>query len=697
MMKKKYSKILLCTILIVGLLYTPVAIPQLANTQMVAEAEAATVKLNKKKTTVAVGNTVKLKMSGTKKKVKWTSSNRKVATVTSKGVVKGRKAGTATIKAKVGGRTYKCKVTVKKSITTAKKTVTISKAGKTAKVVITIRGKGKAINQSTNRSVATSKWKKKWKGAASSKTKTNTLIITAKKPGTAYIRLTNSVSKEVVKIKVIVPKPAPAPKPEPAPAVYTITYELNKGINAAENPGSYTAGTAVTLQAPTRDHYDFAGWYLNPDFSTPFEAVTESTTGDLTLYAKWEKSVLNVHDPAYVAMAQVKPENQAKAKSYIDKLYYDNAGKNQLSDQFTWEPVTRKSNWIYYTGLVHEGLLTMDFERYAEGMKPFYTQHIKDDGSIRNYTIGELDSAMPGANLFTYLRSDKLTETERVQYEKAVNYIYRQLENQTVYEDAGMLMLHSQQNDGTPRFHWAKWNICLDGIYMSQMFLIRMAEAIDDGLITVTRKDGKVVDSSEIWNDVYSRMTFVMETFRDKETGLLNHGYSVASKEVNNGFWSRGMGWYTMVLMEAASKMPDSEKKAALTAHYGDLMTSIMEWQDPKSFLWYNVTDGREEVGCTNKDGKWIGNKPEASGSAMFAYCLLRGYHDGLLQGEAYRSAGLCAFNALTETLLKEEGLTDVYSSSSVTSDRNKYQVNDYAVNDGKGVGPYILAAKYAY
>lgn len=45
--------------------------------------------------------------------VKWTSSNKKIATVTSKGVVKGLKKGTATITAKAGKKVVKFKVTVK--------------------------------------------------------------------------------------------------------------------------------------------------------------------------------------------------------------------------------------------------------------------------------------------------------------------------------------------------------------------------------------------------------------------------------------------------------------------------------------------------------------------------------------------------------------------------------------------------------
>lgn len=73
----------------------------------------AKVALNKKKATITVGKTVTLKLSGTKKKVKWSTSSKKIATVSAKGKVKGKKAGKATITARVGKKQYQCKVTVK--------------------------------------------------------------------------------------------------------------------------------------------------------------------------------------------------------------------------------------------------------------------------------------------------------------------------------------------------------------------------------------------------------------------------------------------------------------------------------------------------------------------------------------------------------------------------------------------------------
>lgn len=80
-----------------------------------ASAAKAKIKLNKKKLTLTVGDTYKLKLKNCKKKIKWSSSKKKVATVNAKGKIKAKKAGTTIITAKVKGKKYKCRVKVKKA------------------------------------------------------------------------------------------------------------------------------------------------------------------------------------------------------------------------------------------------------------------------------------------------------------------------------------------------------------------------------------------------------------------------------------------------------------------------------------------------------------------------------------------------------------------------------------------------------
>lgn len=99
---------------IIMAIITPAILPN----QFVAVAQAATIKLNKTSLSLEVGKSYTLKVSGTKDKVTWTSSDKKVATVSSKGKVTGKKAGKATITATVNKKKFTCKVTVKKAATT---------------------------------------------------------------------------------------------------------------------------------------------------------------------------------------------------------------------------------------------------------------------------------------------------------------------------------------------------------------------------------------------------------------------------------------------------------------------------------------------------------------------------------------------------------------------------------------------------
>ena len=74
-------------------------------------------KLNRKKATLRVGKTTRLRVKNAgKKKVKWSSSKKKIATVNKKGIVKAQNPGKTVIKAKVGGKVLKCRVTVRNPI-----------------------------------------------------------------------------------------------------------------------------------------------------------------------------------------------------------------------------------------------------------------------------------------------------------------------------------------------------------------------------------------------------------------------------------------------------------------------------------------------------------------------------------------------------------------------------------------------------
>lgn len=76
------------------------------------QTQAAKVKMNKKQATMWVGEQLQLKITGGAKKVSWSSSKKKVATVSKNGTVFAKSVGQTTITAKCNGKEYKCNVTV---------------------------------------------------------------------------------------------------------------------------------------------------------------------------------------------------------------------------------------------------------------------------------------------------------------------------------------------------------------------------------------------------------------------------------------------------------------------------------------------------------------------------------------------------------------------------------------------------------
>lgn len=124
-------------------------------------AEAALVKvtvaLDKTSATIYTGKTVTLKATSndTAKTVTYTTSNNAVATVSSTGVVKGVKAGTAVITATCGNAKATCKVTVKTSTIKFAASAASVYTGKTVTVKATATPSATVTYTTSNKAIAT--------------------------------------------------------------------------------------------------------------------------------------------------------------------------------------------------------------------------------------------------------------------------------------------------------------------------------------------------------------------------------------------------------------------------------------------------------------------------------------------------------------------------------------------------------------
>ncbi|OYP44810.1 hypothetical protein CG709_03995, partial [Lachnotalea glycerini] len=76
---------------------------------------------------------------------------------------------------------------------------------------------------------------------------------------------------------------------DPTTKGYTITYELDGGINHQDNPTEVDNNKNIKLKAPTKAGCLFQGWYTDKSFSSKITKISKKTNEDLIIYAKWEK------------------------------------------------------------------------------------------------------------------------------------------------------------------------------------------------------------------------------------------------------------------------------------------------------------------------------------------------------------------------------------------------------------------------
>lgn len=69
---------------------------------------------------------------------------------------------------------------------------------------------------------------------------------------------------------------------------FTVTLDLNGGTSTEPVTQSVKSGEKITKpEEPKRDGYDFAGWYKDAVWETPWDFEKDTVTADTTLYAKW--------------------------------------------------------------------------------------------------------------------------------------------------------------------------------------------------------------------------------------------------------------------------------------------------------------------------------------------------------------------------------------------------------------------------
>ena len=125
---------------------------------------------------------------------------------------------------------------------------------------------------------------------------------------------------------------------------YQLTYETNGGSYVGGGTYPYGSSVELTTTVPTRTGYTFAGWYSDPELTTP---VSGSVTidGNTTLYAKWNGDTVN-----YTIVYMFEKYNDAgTASSYVYDNSRDGRGTVGSTVQASSAPSITRKGWVVDT------------------------------------------------------------------------------------------------------------------------------------------------------------------------------------------------------------------------------------------------------------------------------------------------------------------------------------------------------------
>ena len=243
--------------------------------------------------------------------------------------------------------------------------------------------------------------------------------------------------------------------------------------------------------------------------------------------------------------------------------------------------------------------------------------------------------------------------------------------------------------------------VWLDGIFMGLPFYCDYAV-----------KNCSPRKARRILDDAVNQMMQTDRRTYDEKTDLWKHAWDETHRQFwanpltgqSRHTWARALGWYVMAMTECLDVMPDDyPRKAEVVALLQKVMKAVVQYQDKKSGVWYDVLDVESPK-----------NYLESTASCMFAYVLLKGSRMGWLDTD-FNEAGKRAYEGILKRFIRVNKdrtitLTDCCSVSGlgpgkgpfVPAGKENYKRDgsfDYYMsepirdNDAKGIGPFIWAS----
>ena len=231
------------------------------------------------------------------------------------------------------------------------------------------------------------------------------------------------------------------------------------------------------------------------------------------------------------------------------------------------------------------------------------------------------------------------------------------------------------------------WQVWLDGTYMAQPFYMEYE--------TRFNKMQGCIDS-------YKQFMNIKKHMRDEKTGLYYHGYDESRQMYwadpetgcSPNFWLRAMGWFLVAMVDVLERMDEQlyNEYRGIMAMLKQAVEDMHKFQDEQSGMFWQVIDHPEAEG----------NYLETSGTALFAYAVLKGVRLGYLPKRMAAWAEKAFYGTCDRYLSKNpDGSLQLDGICLVAGLGGKdhrdgslayYFSEPVVCNDAKGVGPLVLA-----
>jgi unsaturated rhamnogalacturonyl hydrolase len=188
-------------------------------------------------------------------------------------------------------------------------------------------------------------------------------------------------------------------------------------------------------------------------------------------------------------------------------------------------------------------------------------------------------------------------ENGKEKYKKVIDDVMAYLEDESLPTEDGAFAHLGPESD----------TVWVDSLFMFGIILSRWGEYTDKGM----------------YLDTIGEQFLIFGKLLQDDSGFFRHTRNWPPSTETDIYWARGNGWALASGYEyLRARRQRAEEDRAVAGRMSKMVNALLEAQDDKSGLWWNILNRPGEIYV------------ETSASALFAYGMARGYRYGYLDEE---------------------------------------------------------------